>query len=174
MLCLRDERQTDRLGWVGEIMAGNEVRDSVRSEGWVEFEIWTGQWGFYSQNNGKQPVGLMAWEQLGVLLMSEAAGCPPGRTSGQWLGRRCKHTGETSCRHRHVITWMMEWCRYWQKHLPRGSISVEETRSWVLGVWAYAAGWKVTLGNATRQLKGKIGVGEIWSSASWAWGMQKK
>jgi hypothetical protein len=39
MLCLRDERQTDRLGWVGEIMAGNEVRDSVRSEGWVEFEI---------------------------------------------------------------------------------------------------------------------------------------
>lgn len=52
--------KTDRLGWVGEIMAGNEVRDSVQSEGWAEFEIRTGLCGFYSQNNGKKPVGLMA------------------------------------------------------------------------------------------------------------------
>lgn len=98
-----------------------------------------------------------------MLLMLEVSGCPPEGTSGQGLGGGCRCSGETSCKHRHMVTWMMGRCSYCKASpTPFSVTSIEgKKRSWVLGLWAYAAGWKVTLANETRQFKGKVGVGEF-------------
>lgn len=107
-----------------------------------------------------------------MLLMSEAAGCPPEGTSGQWLGGRRRCTGErhpAGQAHGNMYDREMQ---ILSKHLLRGRVHLLELLSRreeeVIGsrplgkrCWVESG-----LGNETRQLKGKIGIGEIWSSTN--------
>lgn len=105
--------ETDKLAWVDEIMTGDEVRESVRGEGWVELELQIGQCGFFF------PLRTMVNRQQGWL-HENSLGCfslhkwPPCRCSlwehdsGYEAVAKAQVKGHTGT----MVTWMIGRCTH--------------------------------------------------------------